>query len=406
MSTEGAQLVAETRNALQNIRGTLIELFTSVEADPDSPQEVARRFGINRNLTWKLSRVMSARTPFNALNFLPGSQGIDLALKAFKSAGAPDNLVGRVTAAMRQLNDVIETHADNREHLELTLESMGLFEREARPESGLELAYRGNSMVWGVHARARVSTTVFAPGTKRPHTVDFAQIASLLGFRRLRPSASWRLYRMQLHDDKGGALATVPQSIGSQRPGDPPMMVREFCSENLPQIGSKSGPEGVEFLLPGGPVGNTGAFDCVTGYSLRGLPAYRDEFNEFGSTAISNTLPVESLISDLIVHRDIVFPNEPQVAIYGFPHGGGESPAEQLPENRLPVPFTITELAGKPPVVATPLVPRYPQMLAHIMSRMGWNPEEFRGWRVQIAYPPMASRVVLRWPLTDPPSAA
>ncbi|MFN0137112.1 MAG: hypothetical protein ACKVS9_13460 [Phycisphaerae bacterium] len=405
MSADTTQLVSETRDALQDVRGTLIELFSSVEANPEAPQDVARKLGINRNLTWKLSRVMTAKTPFNALNFLPGGQGIELALKAFRVAGAPELKVKRVAEAMQKLTDVIETHADDREHLELTLESMGLFQRETRPESGLELAYRGNSMVWGVHARARVSAAFFAPGNNGPATVDYAQIAALLGFRRLRPSARWRLYRMQMHDDKGAALANVPGAIGSRLDGDPPLIFREFCSPNMPKLDANHGPEGVEYVLPGGPVGNTAAFDCVTGYSLCGLPAYRDANNEFASTALSNTMPVETIIFDLIVHQRVNFPNEPEVAIYGFPHGGGESPAEQRVENRLPVPYSITELAGKPPVVATPLVPRYSEMFQFVMNKMNWNPSEFRGWRVQISHPPMASRLVLRWPLCDPPAA-
>lgn len=404
MSADATQLVSEARDALQNVRGTLIELFSSVEADPEAPQDVSRRFGINRNLTWKLSRVMTAKTPFNALNYLPGGQGIELALKAFKTAGAPEQKVKRVAEAMRRLTEVIETHADDREHLELTLESMGLFQRETRPESGLELAYRGNSMVWGVRAKARVSAAFFAPGVDGVHKVDYAQIAALLGFRRLRPSARWRLYRMQLQDDKGGNLTTLPTPLGSQLADDPPAIFREFCSANMPQLECNRGPEGIEFVLPGGPVGNTAAFDCISGYSVRGLPAYRDENNEYASTALSNTMPVETLIFDLIAHDRFAMPTEPEIAIFGFPHGGVESPAEQRDENRLPIPFTITELAGRPPVVATPLVPRYSEIFEYVMKKMNWEPSEFRGWRVQINYPPMSSRLVLRWPLPQAPA--
>lgn len=404
MTNNAAQLVSDTRDAIQGLRGTLIELFSAVGADPDAPQDVSRQFGINRNLTWKLSRVMSSHEPFSALNYLPGGQGLDLALRAFRNAGAPDQPIARVADAMRRLTEVIEKHADDRDHLELALESMGLFQRESRPEGGLELAYRGNSMVWGLHARARISTAFLAPGVAGPHTADYAQVASLIGFRRLRPTARWRLYRMQLHDDKGGDLPGVPRPIGSRREGDPPMIVREFCSENMPTIESQPGREGVEYILPAGPVGNTAAFDCVTGYSMRGLPLCRDERNEYGSTAVSNTFPVETLIFDLLVHQALPMPPEPEVIVYGFPHGGMESPAEQVVQNVLPIAAPIAELAGRPPVVAMPLFPRYSQLVAFVFERMGWTPAQFRGWRVQIGFPPMSSRVVLRWPLPERPA--
>ena len=81
-------MVEETRQALQGVRGRLIELYDAVGADPTAPQEVARRYGINRSLTWKLSRVINASGPFASLNHLPGHQGFESAIGAFESAGA------------------------------------------------------------------------------------------------------------------------------------------------------------------------------------------------------------------------------------------------------------------------------------------------------------------------------
>lgn len=305
---------------------------------------------------------------------------------------------------MRQLHRVISTHADDRDHFELALESMGLFQRENRQESGPELAYRGNSMIWGVHARTRLATSFLAPGAT-PDTVDYVVTGGLLGFRRLRPTARWRLYRMQLQDDKGGTIPGAPTPVADALPGDPPMVIREFCSPNLPAIEVVSRPEGQEYILPGGPVGNQGAFDATFGYAMRGLPAYRDANNQYGSSAASVTLPVENLIFDLIVHQDCTFPLEPEVLVYGFPHGGMESPAEQTVHNLLPISAPLEELTGRPPIVATPLMPRYSQMVARIFERMKWTPPEFRGWRVQLAYPPMSSRVVVRWPLQERPAS-
>src|SRR5579862_1117018 len=124
--TETTQLVDASRDALQNVRRALIELYGGVGADPESPQEVSKRFGINRNLAWKLSRVINASDPFSTLNHLPGYQGIELAILAFEKAGASEDVVGPVRSAVTRLQEVILQHSDGREHLELTLESMGL----------------------------------------------------------------------------------------------------------------------------------------------------------------------------------------------------------------------------------------------------------------------------------------
>lgn len=403
MRTKPASFVEDSRLALQELRGALIELFAAIEADPAAPQEVARRFGINRNLTWKLSKVMTAHDPFASLNYIPGEQGILLALDAFAKAGASPERVKSVSAALRRFQDVIGTHADDREQFELTLESMGLFEREGRPEGGREQAFRGNSMVWGVHARTRLASMFVAPGDK-PDTVDFVLVAALLGFRRLRPNARWRLFRSQLHDDKGGTLKIGPQQLHDGAPHEMPYLLPAFCSENMPEIEVVTNADGIEYMLPGGPVGKQAAFDVFTGYIARGVPMYRTEDNQFGSGAAPITLPIESLLFDLIFHRDVAAQVKPEVLLYGYPHGGSESPAGQTIHNRLPCTEKPVELAGSPPAVATPAVPRYSRLAEFVYERMGWNPGDFSGLRVTIPFPPMSSRAVLRWPLPEKPA--
>jgi hypothetical protein len=400
------QFLEETRHALQGMRRALIELYGAIGADPTAPQDVARRFSMNRNLTWKLSRVINASDPFATLNHLPGAQGLELAVGAFEKAGAPPSAVSNVRDAIRRLHDVVDSHAGDRDHLELTLESMGLFERETRPDSGRELAFRGNSMIWGVQARTRASTVYIAPGAT-PDKVDYVMTGGLVGFRRLRDSARWRLFRLAAYNDRGNQLLDqqVPEAIetSSKRSDVPSLMLPEFCSPNMPGIESFTGADGREFILPAGPVGNQAAFDCFYGYIARGLPAYRDAENEWGSTASPITLPVETMLLDIIYHKDAAIPDQPEILVYGFPHGGPDNPSAQTVQNLLPITERAVELAGSPPALATPLAPQLARMAQRVYTRMGWNPSDFRGLRIQIKYPPMSSRVVVRWPLPPAP---
>jgi hypothetical protein len=405
MKTQAVQIVNESREVLQGVRAALIELYASLGADPAEPQEVSRRFEINRNLTWKLSRVISADDPLAALNHLPGNNGIQLALKAFEKAGAAKNHLGGVESAVRRLNDLIEFHADGRDEFELTLESMGLFEREARVESGRELAFRGNSMIWGVQARARLLCSIVAPQKNDPSKQDFAQIGALVGFRRLRPEARWRLFRYQLHDDQGKDLSKQmrPEELVDKGADVPPLLMPQFCSPNMPALDVIDGPDGREFVLPGGPVGKRSAFDCFLGYVARGFPAFAKPGNEHASAASPITLPVETLILDVLLHKDISIPTLPEVLVYGFPHGGMDNPAAQGIHNQLPCAERVTELAGQPPAVANAIAPQYAKVVESVYARLGWSPSDFRGYRLEYRFPPMSSRVVVRWDLMQAP---
>ena len=401
MLTNTIHLVEDCRNALEAVRSALIHLYEAVGADADVPQEVSRRFNINRNLTWKLSRVIGASDPFSTLNHLPGQPGMELAIAAFERAGAPLTTTEDVREALLTLQKVVKDHAGDREHLQLTLESMGLFESDAAAANGRELAFRGNSMVWGVQAKTRVATAMLAPSTQGPGKVDYAMISGLVGFRRLRPTAQWRLYRAQMHDDKGHPLPLTGrlETIDPDPPTDLPFLLRDFCSPNMPEIISFDGPEGREFCLPGGQVGNRATFDCYFGYIFRGLPAVQSPDNQFGSTAATITLPVESIVFDLLTHQDVPMPTRPEVTLHGFPHGGPEDPSAQHARNLLPLNAKLIDLTGSPPAVATPSVPKLARIVEHVCARMGWNPAQFRGVRLQMRHPPMSSKVVMRWPL-------
>lgn len=400
-TTQQQGMVPEARAALQQIRAAFMGLYAAIGADPRQPQEVARKVGINRNMAWKLSKIIQGNEPFAILNHLPGQPGVELVITAFSQAGAPEHSLERLRTATREFNDVLVRHAGDRDSFELTLESMGIFERESGSSNGREMAFRGNSMIWGVQVRTRLAACFLGPNRHDPSKADAAQIAALLGFQRLRPNARWRLFCQQLTDDSGDQIAaTTIEGIETNKGAhELPMLFREFCSPEMPELDAVIVDGKREFFLPEGPVGKMAAFDCALGSIVRNLPMRQSEHNKWGSNAASIPLPVETLVLDLIVHRDLPPHDPPEVLIYGLPHGGMDLPANQSMQNLLPINATAVELPGQPPMLSTPLVPRYEQLAARIYSRMEWNPAEFRAMRVELAYPPMPSFVVLRWPL-------
>jgi hypothetical protein len=230
-------------------------------------------------------------------------------------------------------------------------------------------------------------------------------IGGLIGFRRLRPGVQWRLFSVHACNDAGANTQGASlEEFEPKGPGDMPRCIREFCSPNMPQLIERKDKGGgrSDFLLPGGPVGRQAAFDPVFGYINRGLPRYRTPTDESGSAVTMVTLPVGALVFDLIVHRDFL-PMTPEVHVYGYPEGGPIGPATHTEQHRLPCNDRPVELAGSPPAVYTPMAPGATRMLERVFARLGVNPSEFRGWRLQIRHPPMSSIYILRWPLGAQP---
>lgn len=403
--TNTGQLEPDCQRILGGLRGALIELFASVDADPGAPQEVSRRFGLNRNLTWKISKIIESIDGFGAIQHLPGAAGWDIFLASVGSAGVPEARLEAVRKWLREFEEFVTLHAGDRTQLELMLDSMGVGSRgEGQLDMSRQLAYQGNSGILGVQAKVRVTAAFVVPSKTDPTRVDCALVGGLVGFRRLRPNVSWPLFRFTHHTDGKPSRPGNVEEIELKRSADEvPRLLRRFCSPNLPQIRTAMLADATEYVLPSGPVGNSGQFSCFFGDVVRGEQRYAkpgDEYCEFGSHI---TLPVETLVFDLLVHEGLEVALPPAVLVFGRPDGVPYDPRTVRDENLIPLSERAAPLAGRPPAVATPLVPHYAEIVQAVVDRLGFEAGEMRGYRLVLKHPPMNSTVVLRCDLPSKP---
>jgi hypothetical protein len=376
-----------------------------MDLDPNQPQEVARRLQLNKNLTWKISKIINATDGISAIPHIPGAAGMEILLTAVEGAGAPRKNIDGVRAALDQFDRVVERHAGDRAHLDLMLDSMGLSSTGMPLLSSRELAYQGGSGLWGIQARTRVAAAFVVPNHTNSDFLDTALVGGFVGFRRLRPAARWPLFRFRsyAHSKTEDVSFQRSEITSAREPGDPSRLLRRFCSPGMPAVDVKVNGTATEYLLPPGPVGNQGAFDCFFGEIDRGAPRYRTDAEPFGEFAAWITLPIETMVFDLITHQSLDMP-VPEVRVYGRPMGAPYDPHNAHDDSLLPLAERCVELAGSPPAVATPLIPRYTELVHSVIGDLGFKPGEFRGTRLLLRWPPMTSTVVLRWPLPERPA--
>ncbi len=144
--------------------------------------------------------MLSAEDAFEAVTVIPGSGGLDILLDAMSKAGAPEQALTRVRDAADEFERMIELHTGDRNMLELVIDSAGA----SRPmELSRKLAFKGNSGVWGIQARARVTAHFMAPNVDDPSMLDLAMLAGLARVRRLRPVARWPVFQVREYNDDG-----------------------------------------------------------------------------------------------------------------------------------------------------------------------------------------------------------
>lgn len=402
MILENKDFEPHCRAAFEDLRAALIELYASVGADPARPQDAARRFRVNKTLTWNISKVVASSDPITTLPNVPGPSSLKRLLQAVQREGASTEAVNRVRNAVETLDGVVVRHAGDRATLELIVDGIGP-SREDHLELSRKLVFRGNSGLWGVQAKTRLMTAMMAPSAVDPDRIDMAIVRGYIGFRRLRSDVRWPIFQLRGWGEEGSPMTALwhplesPDDESSRLP-----LLKRFSNVRSADVEEVKTSKGADYMLLPGPVGNTGAIDCfIADYDRSATSKYRtdqDTTGEFGATI---STPTERLVFDLIVHESLDFALTPEVRAFGgiFMERSEEAqPQGCLP---IPVPQNVSPLPGRPPVVATPRVLRYPEIANYVYEKMRWNARDFRGCRLDLSYPPMGSTILLRFKLPE-----
>lgn len=397
--------VHDLRESVLGLRSALVALYRHVGADPQRPQEVARRFGLNKNLTWKIARILECEDALDAAPLVPGAEGLSILLDALEPSAADQAVASRVRDAAAGFDAMVERHAGDRPTLELLLDGLGA---SRSLEVSRKLAFRGNSGIWGLQARARVSAQILAPNIETPDRIDIALASGFLDLQRLRPRTHWPLFRFVSYNDD----ATTPEGGGrrvplepSDDPTAPAWIMSSWCDPAVPRLTSVEADAGLTHYLGEGPLGRTGRTTCFCGlYDPATVSRYGDEHNRFGEAATHITLPIETLVFDLFVHRTLVEAMDPEVCVFGRPGGALVPAAGERELQRLPVAERLVSLGGPPPRIATPIMPEYEELMGDVFPRIGRELSEFAAFRLTLSHPPMPSLVVLRYRLPERPA--
>jgi len=390
-----ALLHQDVQDAVQQLRVCLRSLVVGAGSDPRRPQEVHRKFGLDRVLTWKISRMVKAEQPEEALRQLPGEESFSIFLAAFERAGASADEIARTREAVRAVFRSVEAHVGDRPTLELVLDSV------PKGRDGLmvsrKLAFRGNSGLWGVQARTRVQLLVLAPNAADPDLIDSATVAGWIDFRRLRPDAPWRVFhRRSTLPSAGSAVEPID---AAQRPGGA-MLLPDFCV-NVPDLVTSREGEVTHYEIGPSATGAAGEFTLISGFLQRAhgtrWAEEADDVAEFGTHILA---PVEHLSVDLLVHRALPLLDQAELELSSAAFTDG---LHRTPFQRLPIEAGREDL-GSPPTMANAQAPRMAELAQAVFDRAGWKADDFHGVRFEVSYPPFPSVAVLRCPLQPRPA--
>lgn len=390
----------DLRSALQGYRGSIIELLTAVGADAGKPQDLSRRFKLNKNLTWKISKIAAATDLYATVPHIPGAIGMEIFLRAMQDSGAPRELVETARSAASDFEKVVTIHTGDRATLEIMVNGMlPSALKSERDEQNRKLGYQGNSATWGVRARVQLALNLLAPNRDDPDMADLVQVSGLEGFRRLRRDARWLLFRRERwSDDDPRPAKDESRSLDPDYPVDKGVpLLGEFCTKPIPAINVVSGEGEDQFELPPGPVGNAAAFTCIYGqiaYKVGGTWAEHE--GEYAEIGCNLTTPVQDFLFDLLVHRDLEWAMNPELVMYSRMDGGAMHRSEWRSRNLLQIEETVHDLGWGVGGLATPIHTAQTRLARYVLDTLNLNGDDFRAFRFTMSYPPIPTVALLR----------
>lgn len=356
-------------------------------------------------------QVVDTEDPLAIVTYIPGAEGINIFLSAAERCSTPPEVINRARAAMAEFEKLIADHVGDRGSLELML---GATARKNRPH--IDLAYRKagfqcGSYTWGVQARSRLLCAILYPDAD-PMRVRAGKIAGFVNLRRVRRETRWTLWRTTNVDNEDGTSlnnAFVPIDPQGALPRGVPLL-RPFSTVPSSQIERVVLPDSTEERWVPGSVGDKFAITCITGEVLRkSMPRYRTEKeyrHEFGQQVYT---PVEVLVQDLVVHRELYGRVAPVLTVYSQLDGRMwyDCPPELLKDLELKAFPTQVEYLGRgADALETSDVPQYPEIMRFAFGKLGWDTEACEMYRARIEYPVLSTATVLSLEMPAAPANA
>jgi hypothetical protein len=401
--TQTGQPLERVEAVASELRASLCTLLgLSVSGEGASAQAIRRRFGLNSVFCHRLASALKRPDPAGMVHQLPGPESLRKFIEVARSVDASERAVSAGLRAVESFESLIREVAGDRSGLDAIL-SDRLPGARARLESEAKQAvYRGMRQIKGIAADVVTCTAMLRPSEEDHDHLDLLLVRGYFGLRRVRPTGTFTLKIVN--------AATEPRAFARTLDGTPVRaeprraLLEPFCSGGGESLRVVEVGDTVLYAVDwGSGIGLASAHDLVLAELRRTGPRrYRKPDDPRPRTGLSDAINVPSrrYVFDLLLHREAYPDWEPRVRVLETGEQGraaANDPTRDL--DLIDVEESITPLGTGLGRCGLDDVPRYGEMLEHVLGRAGWEPGELRAFRTDIEYPIFGSQVQHRFDL-------
>lgn len=375
--------------------GLLVAVAHARGAGPiRSSSDLQRTLRVPVTVAWQVYRLANASDPLSEIGSVPGSVAVGRVIEAARKRGVPPDRLAPLKSSIESFEMLVKKHAGSRSALSSMISSLGDDPRDTIDLLARRSAFRANSQIWGLQARACLWSTTYFPGDSPDHICAMS-LRGPIGVKRLRIDAPYIVSGYIAFEHETSEAQARPLGSEDDPESPDPRLLAPFCTRPLPQVSStRSGGQYVVTELAPGLLGNDAASTIILADVTRDSPWKRPGEAPIIANTMGVATPFETLVVDTLFHRSMFGPLTPRARVFGrhvLPLG--ISPNLYTEADTLPMSVHARRLGRGLGCMEAGEIPRYAEMYAHVCAKVGLNPEDFDVYRCVVQYPILHAHV-------------
>ena len=380
----------------QDLSDAFNDVLDGIHGGPHGPQNLARTLGLDKVLTSRLLKAVRNHDPVAVVHHIPGPEPLRRLLRAARKRGADNNAITAGEDAVERFEKLIRQEAGDRSSLGAIISA---WLPEAREEFELrrkQSAYKAMSQLKGVSAEMSFSAAFLHPSETDDERVDTAWLLGTFGLQRLRPNVEAKFATRKLDS---AHRARHPLSIaGESAEALDHQRLDQFCFAPPAPLEVERVGECVHYMLGESGFGPKSAVDVILAEVNRGelSRCVEQEAGRRDWYYADIATPCKRMQFDVFVHRDLCAGSEPELFVYDTAINGIADVNDcSRDADRLDTAEKIQAIGHGVGKLRTAEIPNYVELIRHVFGQLGWNADEYRGYRCRIEYPIYGSQVCM-----------
>ncbi len=400
--TQNHYFEEQALQVMRELREAALGLFECLPQPVHRAADLEKSLSLSRTLAWQLHRLALGANLLAAGAHVPGASAMEQALRAARKVGVPDECIKRVAHAMDRFETLVQEHAGDRATFTTMINSLAGEETDTIDLKIRRQAFRVNSQAWGLQVRTFLACGMIHPG-RRSDLDEMIILRGLREVRRLRTDVPLRV-SSQLVMDAASNFAQSHAVTGTGQLGEAgPKLLVDFCTTPCPGIVTRIEDGCLHTFLEDSPLGTAGQQTVYLADWTRDIEWQGDGTKPNHHIRCATiTKPIETLVLDTLIHRDMFGKLKPKATVYGSLDRLAETNPYRFHEHEtVPIEAHVKNLGYGSGAVTTPHVPRYREMVEKVCRDAGWDAGAFEVFRCIIEYPLLNTHVQVYFPLPE-----